>query len=280
MVAILDAGESANDVDILNTTDVFQVTYNTSNNKIENMGNTQEGVANNGHAGKKVVLVNAVKLNTSAEGTTNDKYVGQNIKVTRSLGDGSRAAFLSEIAGYKADSRIAILGERTVIETSNTEPANTAVTPTESKGFANQYTFQATNLSTLKTGLDAGTVYYPQAGTAHSIPEGTTITAVDTTANTINFSTSVSLTANVQVTFLVGANENDFAINPAPGKFIPQPSPGGGLTADKYEILPLNGDKKVSINPAIQLLDYLTNCLLYTSPSPRDKRQSRMPSSA
>ena len=28
------------------------------------------------------------------------------------------------------------------------------------------------------------------------------------------------------------------------------------------------------------LSDLLTNCLLYTSPSPRDKRQSRMPSSA
>ena len=26
--------------------------------------------------------------------------------------------------------------------------------------------------------------------------------------------------------------------------------------------------------------DYVLNCLLYTSPSPRDKRQSRMPSSA
>ena len=26
--------------------------------------------------------------------------------------------------------------------------------------------------------------------------------------------------------------------------------------------------------------DFLTACLLYTSPSPRDKRQSRMPSSA
>ena len=28
------------------------------------------------------------------------------------------------------------------------------------------------------------------------------------------------------------------------------------------------------------LLDYQSTCLLYTSPSPRDKRQSRMPSSA
>ena len=29
-----------------------------------------------------------------------------------------------------------------------------------------------------------------------------------------------------------------------------------------------------------QKLDYICTCLLYTSPSPRDKRQSRMPSSA
>ena len=28
------------------------------------------------------------------------------------------------------------------------------------------------------------------------------------------------------------------------------------------------------------IADLLTSCLLYTSPSPRDKRQSRMPSSA
>ena len=31
---------------------------------------------------------------------------------------------------------------------------------------------------------------------------------------------------------------------------------------------------------ALELRDRLTDCLLYTSPSPRDKRQSRMPSSA
>ena len=29
-----------------------------------------------------------------------------------------------------------------------------------------------------------------------------------------------------------------------------------------------------------QMIDYVGTCLLYTSPSPRDKRQSRMPSSA
>ena len=31
---------------------------------------------------------------------------------------------------------------------------------------------------------------------------------------------------------------------------------------------------------AENLGDYISGCLLYTSPSPRDKRQSRMPSSA
>ena len=34
------------------------------------------------------------------------------------------------------------------------------------------------------------------------------------------------------------------------------------------------------VNRRRRLLDYLKTCLLYTSPSPRDKRQSRMPSSA
>ena len=41
---------------------------------------------------------------------------------------------------------------------------------------------------------------------------------------------------------------------------------------------------RASINPkggkAAGKMNYLKACLLYTSPSPRDKRQSRMPSSA
>ena len=31
---------------------------------------------------------------------------------------------------------------------------------------------------------------------------------------------------------------------------------------------------------AADIIEHLSDCLLYTSPSPRDKRQSRMPSSA
>ena len=36
----------------------------------------------------------------------------------------------------------------------------------------------------------------------------------------------------------------------------------------------------VSLKMGAQTMGKYTNCLLYTSPSPRDKRQSRMPSSA
>ena len=40
-----------------------------------------------------------------------------------------------------------------------------------------------------------------------------------------------------------------------------------------------NATRKQLATPE-ECLPYLNSCLLYTSPSPRDKRQSRMPSSA
>ena len=47
------------------------------------------------------------------------------------------------------------------------------------------------------------------------------------------------------------------------------------------EILVAIGDLTTSIGSAdITEIEFITTCLLYTSPSPRDKRQSRMPSSA
>ena len=42
-----------------------------------------------------------------------------------------------------------------------------------------------------------------------------------------------------------------------------------------YPIDGIDGDMSF-----LEMMDVLNNCLLYTSPSPRDKRQSRMPSSA
>ena len=45
------------------------------------------------------------------------------------------------------------------------------------------------------------------------------------------------------------------------------------------QFFPMYGDKTVSL-PHLEKLAEDSVCLLYTSPSPRDKRQSRMPSSA
>ena len=54
---------------------------------------------------------------------------------------------------------------------------------------------------------------------------------------------------------------------------------------DKYNIvvLEIDCDKKLADNPKLPRNSYLVTymtCLLYTSPSPRDVRSSRMPSSA
>ena len=40
------------------------------------------------------------------------------------------------------------------------------------------------------------------------------------------------------------------------------------------------GAEQLSEEPLLSVHAALSSCLLYTSPSPRDKRQSRMPSSA
>ena len=52
-------------------------------------------------------------------------------------------------------------------------------------------------------------------------------------------------------------------------RLAPKPLEGGGMPAE-----PVRTRWEVATDEAF------TNCLLYTSPSPRDKRQSRMPSSA
>ena len=53
---------------------------------------------------------------------------------------------------------------------------------------------------------------------------------------------------------------------------------------EKYPVYEHNGKYKIDLDrPARDALDLHSEdeiCLLYTSPSPRDKRQSRMPSSA
>ena len=59
-----------------------------------------------------------------------------------------------------------------------------------------------------------------------------------------------------------------------------------GITAGLLDFARMGDMKKVSTNlsqvidSVIEMVKPLSNCLLYTSPSPRDQRGSRMPSSA
>ena len=66
---------------------------------------------------------------------------------------------------------------------------------------------------------------------------------------------------------------------------LPDPIYKDTLVTRFVNNLMLDGKKSISYSifyGAIELVEERTkeNCLLYTSPSPRDKRQSRMPSSA
>ena len=47
-------------------------------------------------------------------------------------------------------------------------------------------------------------------------------------------------------------------------------------------IFGIPGEENIAVMDALldSSIKFVTTCLLYTSPSPRDKRQSRMPSSA
>ena len=53
-----------------------------------------------------------------------------------------------------------------------------------------------------------------------------------------------------------------------------------GLTAELYRCMNCGSDLEQHVNGKIVYLPHITNCLLYTSPSPRDRTRSRMPSSA
>ena len=59
---------------------------------------------------------------------------------------------------------------------------------------------------------------------------------------------------------------------------------GSLVVADAIDLQVGRGDALGIIGPngagKTTLFNLITGCLLYTSPSPRDKRQSRMPSSA
>ena len=88
-----------------------------------------------------------------------------------------------------------------------------------------------------------------------TLPNGEVIDTV-----TLNSATGADLTTTANV----GTYADEIAITGQSGS--------NGFDVSNYDLSYVAGDLVVVAQPRI--------CLLYTSPSPRDKRQSRMPSSA
>ena len=126
-----------------------------------------------------------------------------------------------------------------------------------------------------------------QGGSTSSPPNGSTPSGLSTSASvevvTINegatdtetFVLSGPPNGTVTITFSSG-DTSEATLSPATMSFdnttwaIPQT-----LTINAPEDYSVDGDQTTTISYTIA-----STCLLYTSPSPRDKRQSRMPSSA
>ena len=89
---------------------------------------------------------------------------------------------------------------------------------------------------------------------------------------------SGDLTFNPLVDYITNKNGEKILLDPPRGFELP----GDGFTVDNLGYLPPADNGKsleVKIDPESERLQLL-NCLLYTSPSPRDRTRSRMPSSA
>ena len=83
---------------------------------------------------------------------------------------------------------------------------------------------------------------------------------------------------------LIGVNTRAEVWNPTTGQWMQGPlgvKPhlyhSNAILLQDASVLTTGGG---ALNPDVQSFNQLNACLLYTSPSPRDKRQSRMPSSA
>ena len=61
---------------------------------------------------------------------------------------------------------------------------------------------------------------------------------------------------------------------------VPHDSQNFGLDYASTTQIPARGIMVALLNADNEIIEQTITCLLYTSPSPRDKRQSRMPSSA
>ena len=99
-------------------------------------------------------------------------------------------------------------------------------------------------------------------------------------ANTYGFKNSRTEFADMYAASLGGSGNNGIGIGARIGAVAQQFTQGNITTTSNNLDLAINGRGFFALATPQGETVYSRNCLLYTSPSPRDKRQSRMPSSA
>ena len=194
-----------------------------------------------------------IKTSTTENPTLNDDYYkGHRIKITQTLDDGSIKTQTREIIGYDASEKIAYTGSIGPAE-QNVTTAGTFTVATSTNGMSTSVTL--TGVSGLATGQIISKLSVSPNPTAY-IPVGTKITNI--AGNTITLDQAGYFPKNATITANVSTNSAGTIVTPEPFSFVPMGTDQSSVRKTKWEILPL-GDTKVSINPAAQLLDYLTS---------------------
>ena len=195
---------------------------------------------------KIVSLLNVIKLANTAS-SVDDYYKGQIVTVVNTDSTtGTQKRQSREIIKYKGSTRQALVGSLIDVATTASQVPGTFISASRGSGIK---TISFTDASSTGNTLSVNQIIRAADSQTASIPQGTKISG--RTDNTItgdkpcNIGFGASIIANTPG----GADESEE--HPEPFDFVPQ-------QGDLYEIAAL-GDKKVSINPAIQLLDYLTN---------------------
>ena len=237
----------------------FQPLYNTTTKEAEDISNS--AVTDLPDSNLTVLVPNAIKLQSTTiagvgpavggpgTGTTfDDYYKGQTIELTRKLSTGDLIKSLNTIIGYDGETRVAFVGD-----IAKGQKATTPRTGKTTVGAINTTFLILNDVSSIAL----GDIIVPKSTGSQRIGDDVTVLAINTGTKTLTLSKSI-YSANInnipQAIDIQGLNAGTEDIL-TPGtidRFIPN-------TGDTYRIFGSLGDKKVSINPAMQLLDYMTN---------------------
>jgi hypothetical protein len=186
-------------------------------------------------------LLNAIKLASGAS-SVDDYYKGQIITVVNTDAEGLQKRQSRKIIKYTGSTKVAVVGA--LFETAaDASTVSGTFTTTEASWQATTIKLNST------TGLVVNQFLLASTDGLAQIESGTQITAIN--GLTVTVSKTVKLRQGAVISALASGGGDLTKEQPTDFDFVPS-------VGDTYEIAS-EGDKKVSINPAIQLLDYLRN---------------------